>query len=545
MKNEDRKGSLARFKKISEGGIKGRIREDLLPFLPSAFFRDPVSFVSGAGGELIRESKLRWAALFSLPNGYRIFAKRDRTKGWGERLKYLILPSKAQKEWVLALQLEKRRIRIPRPLGWFENVSQGFVTESFYLAEALGAGTSAMDEPGRLKEDPTLEDFARTVRKIHGAGLYHGDFHAGNFLWHEGSLFLTDLHSARLLKTVSLDQRLWNLAHLFHSLRTVWEEKEQSRFVCTYFEGDPAHLSKSGHYLRRIHERMERLLKRQWRSRTKRCLKESTDFSIPREGEVRYYHRRDLPLNQVKRILEKHRTLVVESPSRLIKYSPEVVVSMIEDGRKVVVKEFRYPHLRDRLKDRFRRSKGLKAWIAGNGLQVRRIVSVKPLALMEGGSERGGHESFLVMEALEDGQELDRYLLRGFKDFNEKRRFIQSCAAWLAHLHQHGISHKDMKTCNIMACEKEKSWNFYLLDLEDVALNETVREKGLFRSLLQLNTSTPRIITRTDRLRFFEEYLRKNPVVSNPRRFLERLIEESHKRGLVYVSPQGVVVESF
>jgi hypothetical protein len=178
--------SRGRFKKVAERAMRGWIREDILSCLPSAFFEDPVSFVSGAGGELIRESRIRWAALLSLPDGRRIFLKKDKTKGWGERLKYLVFPSKAQKEWILTLQLEKRRIRTPKPLGWIEKVTRGFVTESFYLAEALGAGVSAMDEPGRLKEDTAIEEFAKAVRKVHGAGLYHGDFHAGNFLWHEG-----------------------------------------------------------------------------------------------------------------------------------------------------------------------------------------------------------------------------------------------------------------------------------------------------------------------------------------------------------------------
>jgi tRNA A-37 threonylcarbamoyl transferase component Bud32 len=545
MKDEDGAGTRGPFKKVSEEGVRGWIRGDILPFLPPAFFEDPVSYVSRAGGERIRESKLRWAALLSLPDGRRIFLKRDRTKGWGERVKYLVFPSKAQKEWILTLQLEKRRVHTPKPLGWFEKVAGGFVTESFYLAEALGAGVSAMDEPGRLREDAAIDDFARTVRKVHGVGLYHRDFHAGNFLWYEGSLFLTDLHSAKFLKTLSLNERLWTLSHLFHSLRAVWGEQERNRFIRAYFEGDPAHLPRINRYLERVHRGMERLMRRQWRSRTRRCLMESTDFSAPREGGMRYYHRRSLPLDQVKGILEKHRSMAAARSSRLIKNSPEVIVSMVEDGGKVVVKEFRTPHLRDRLKDRFRRSKGLKAWIAGNGLQVRKIISVKPLALAEGKDEEGSRGSFLIMEALAQGHELDRYILQGFMDFGEKLRFIRTCAGWLADLHQREIFHRDMKTCNVIAWDRDDSWNFCLLDLEDVVLNRRVGEKRVLRSLLQLNTSTPRTMTRTDRLRFFKEYLRKNPVVGSPRPFLRRLVEESHKRGLVYVSPQGVVVEPF
>jgi hypothetical protein len=74
-------------------------------------------------------------------------------------------------------------------------------------------------------------------------------------------------------------------------------------------------------------------------------------------------------------------------------------------------------------------------------------------------------------------------------------------------------------------------------------MDERVDEMRLFRNFLQLNTSTPKIITRADRFRFFKEYLSLNPIIKNRKGFLRRLIEESRQRGLVYVSSQGVVIE--
>jgi hypothetical protein len=104
--------------------------------------------------------------------------------------------------------------------------------------------------------------------------------------------------------------------------------------------------------------------------------------------------------------------------------------------------------------------------------------------------------------------------------------------------------HNDMKTCNILISKSEETWNFRLLDLEDVRLNERVGERRLLKNFLQLNTSTPRIMTRMDRLRFFREYIRLNPMIKNQKGFLRQLIEESRRRGLVYVSPHGVVMET-
>jgi hypothetical protein len=106
------------------------------------------------------------------------------------------------------------------------------------------------------------------------------------------------------------------------------------------------------------------------------------------------------------------------------------------------------------------------------------------------------------------------------------------------------IYHKDMKTCNILISERGEGWDFHLLDFEDLLMDEKVNEKKLFRNLLQLNTSTPKIMTKVDRFRFFKEYVRLNPIIKEQKVFLRGLMNESRRRGLVYVSPQGVVTET-
>ena len=101
-----------------------------------------------------------------------------------------------------------------------------------------------------------------------------------------------------------------------------------------------------------------------------------------------------------------------------------------------------------------------------------------------------------------------------------------------------------MKTCNILVSETTETWNFHLLDFEDLLMDEDINRGKLFRNFLQLNTSTPRVMTKVDRYRFFREYLRLNPIVKDQKVFLRQLVNESRRRGLVYVSPQGVVTET-
>ena len=532
------------LKKVANGEIRGYVREEIASLLPPPFFDDPLSAVQKMGAEIVKESRLRWAAVLTLPNRQRIFFKRNRTKNWFEALKFFLLPSKAQKEWLVSYELQKRNNPIPRPLGWMEKRCWGVIKESYYLSEAVGSGVGLIDDPEKKRDQRTVSDLAEAVRRIHEAGLFHLDFHAGNLLWDGERFLLIDLHRARVLKSLSLTQRLWNLAELFHSLRSSWGEKEQLGFLERYFQGAPVSPEKKKKYLGEIRAWMDRLQKKQWASRTKRCLKESTEFSITKGKGIRSYHRRDFSLENAKEAIERHRRFVSENTTELVKNSPEVSVSIFEHlGGRISVKQFRYLHLPDRLKERFRKSKGLKAWVAGNGLRAREIPSLKPLVLVEKGSWVGLRETFFLMEAPERGLEMDRYILRGFKDLREKRGFVRTFGQWVSSFHRMDLYHSDMKTCNILVEEGGGTWRFLLLDLEDVSLNCRIDEGKVFRNFLQLNTSTPGILTGRDRMRFYREYLRTNPVIRNERVFLRRLFEKSRERGLVYVSPEGVVEE--
>ena len=520
------------------------MRGDVLEFLPSRFFEDPVAAVQRLGGTTVKESRLRWAGIFSLSDGKKIFFKRDRTKGWVESLKYLLLPSKGQKEWLMSYQLQKRNLNIPKPLGWMERCHRGFVVESYYLSEAVGSGISFIEEAAALEKGPLIAELAKVTKKIHASGLFHKDLHAGNFLREGETFYLIDLHRAKIVRSLSLDQRLWNLAQLFYSLGSVWAEEDRSRFVERYLEGESPPWREGESCLRKIDSLMDDLQRRRWRSRTKRCLRESTEFSVDRGRRVLFFHRRDFSLDQIEKALENHLQVVKGNSAALKKLSPEVVVSLPNDhGDRVCIKQYRYPRFWDWLRERFRRPKGEKAWIAANGLRVRGIPSIKPLALVERRDWMGSGTSFFIMEALETGQEMDRSILKGFDTLGKKRFFLKSFARWLSHFHRMNLYHKDMKTCNILVSKEDEDWDFRLLDLEDVRLDRRVDEKRLFRNLLQLNTSTPKSMTRTDRIRFFREYLKSNPIVRDQKAFLKRLVKESRRRGMVYVSLDGVVQE--
>ena len=533
------------LKRVSKGDLKGYMREEILDHLPTTFFDEPVSSVQEMGGKVIKESKWRWAAIFSLLNGRRVFLKRDCTKGWAESLKYLFFPTKGQKEFFIASRLERKNVNLPKPLGWMKRVRRGLVRENYFLSEAIGTGVSFIEEVKKSKKSLSIIELARTVKQFQDAGLFHQDLHAGNFLWDGTSLSLTDLHHAKMVKLLSLNRRLWNLAHLFHSLRSMWGEREQLQFLDQYFKETSDESQKREILFQRIYPLMDRLQERQWRSRTKRCLKDSSEFTVQHEKGIRTFRRRDFPVDRLKKAMEEHQSLIREKPSCLIKHSPEVIVSILNDeGERICLKQFCYPHVWGRVKENFRRSKGLKSWVAANGMRTRGIPTLKPLALVEIKSWLGLEKSTLFMEALANDLEMDRYVLKGFEDLNKKRLFIKTFARWLGGLHRMGLYHKDMKTCNILVSERGETWDFHLLDFEDIRMNEKMNWKKLFENFLQLNTSTPKVITKANRFRFFREYLLLNPIVKDQKGFIRKLMDESRRKGLVYVSPEGVVTET-
>ena len=518
--------------------MRGWMKEEIVDLLPPAFFEDPISLIKEMRGEVIKESGLHFAAIFSIRDGRKIFLKRYKTKGTFVYLKFFILPSKARKEWTTAYELKKRELPVPEPFGWMERVCKGFVKESYYLSEAIGSGILSVEDGEWLRRSHSIEELAKTMKRIHEVGLFHKDLHARNFLWHEGSFFLTDFHRGEIIRHLSLDQILWDFSYLFHSLRAIWGEEERFAFMSVYFKGNPLSFRNKDTLLKRIQSMIDRRQRRHWRSGTKGCLKESAEFSIHKEKGIYIYRRRDYPLDQIKKMVETHLHLTIEEPSSLAKHSQKITVSILDDGRsKVAVKQFRYPHLWGKMKDYFRRSKGLKSWIAGNGLRTRGIASLLPLALVERKNGLWVKDRFFLMETSGDHRELDRYILRGFKDFREKRDFIRTFTHWLSHFHRMNLYHRDMKTSNIVVTEKGGSWNFYFLDLEDVALNAKVGERRLFKNFLQLHTSLPKIITQMDRFRFFKEYLHQNPIIKDRKEFIRRLIEQSKRRGYSYTLP--------
>ena len=303
---------------VKHGNLCGVINPDLMTLLEAGFFEDVGHQVTDRGGRVVKDSRLRWAATVPLESGKTLFIKQFRLVERWQRYKYAILPSRVRTEWRISRFLSQRGISTPRALGVLERREYGLTTESFFIAEALEGAkdlvTSLRDRlhgaDGVLAREQILRLLAETIRKIHDAGLFHRDLHGGNFLVVQESSpgpYLVDLHQARKQFRVSRSKRLWNIAQIFNSFDSMLDGEAKRQFLLTYGHGYAPFVDTLDSSLKRVDGMVRKMVKRHQKSRAKRCLKESTLFTIDRRGGLTIFRRREIGGDEVMEILAAHR----------------------------------------------------------------------------------------------------------------------------------------------------------------------------------------------------------------------------------------------
>jgi tRNA A-37 threonylcarbamoyl transferase component Bud32 len=531
-------------------GVKGwrwTIAEGAAQRLPPALLDDPEAFLlDNPPQKTLKKSPVRTVSICSGPQG-ELFLKQYKIRGWTEGLKYLVVPSKARKEWQIAHHALRKGIPTPVPLAMAERYKGWFLQAALLITEAISPSYPLIEliSEGGYKE--LLFPTARLLREAHEAGLFHQDLHAGNILvgMAEKKLYLIDLHRSRFLRSLSRRKRLWNLAQFFYSLQAWLSPEDKKAFLQRYNVEEDVFKGKLEQSLKEIERQEARLHRRHMRSRTKRCLKESGGFSVATEHGWQIWCRRGWKPQGLLKIVARHRDMVAKGKEGLIKADRRTAITLFNyKETRLCVKEYRYSGPGQPWKDFFRGSKGRKGWLMGNGLVVRGIAGVIPQALLEKRRKGLLKEAFLIMETPAGYVELDRYLVKAFKaqkDDARREAFLDACADFMAHLYLQSIIHRDLKTCNIMVREGEGVWHFALVDMDDVRLDKKISLRRLLKGLVQLHTSTPLFMEMSERMRFLTRYLRlidRNDLQEVTR----EVIKGSRGRQLVYVAPEGDVV---
>lgn len=208
--------------------------------------------------------------------------------------------------------------------------------------------------------------------------------------------------------------------------------------------------------------------------------------------------------------LEKGRAVVVKKGLHRIVYRVEL------PGYAVYVKHNLIPDMRSWLRYLLRGSKARLE--AQSALEVRRrgVPTYVPLAVGEKRSGPGFGESFLVTRSLDNTVPLDYFVVHDLPALSPTRQahfrieLAEAMGSFLATIHNAGIMHHDLHCGNIlMHLDNGGHPHLYLIDLQTVRLRASLTWAQCRANLIVLNRWLIHRTHRSDRLRFWNAYLKK------------------------------------
>jgi len=489
---------------------------------------------------VVKHNPVRTVTRMDLRGGRTVYVKHYRYRRFMDRLLFTIVPqrSRARREWRVLRELRARvpAVRVPTPIAVADTREGGLVRESRLVLEAIPNTTPLSEMFLRQDLSPSdrplvLAQLAELTSRVVAAGLYHRDYHLGNVLVSRAAeglqLALIDLHSARVGRHCSRRQRDRMLAMMWRALETCGAAPEESvAFVRNLLDDD----TRVGN-VRRI---VRRITVRRWKSRTRRCIIDSSRFEQGRTRQGRYSVLRSFGRTELRRAVGIHeRDDDVVTSLKKSTYGRVTAVRM-ESGAAVCVKEVRSVGLRRWLKTVFRRGRGRRAWIAANGLAARGFPAPQPFGYLYERTGLMAATEYVVTDYLERSMSLQDYVES--PDYSslapaERRTFAVEFARYLAQLHERGIHQHDFKANNVLVEHAEPGcWTFYLVDLDSVRFTGQVSERCRIRNLAQIAAALANAVSFGQRLRFFRAYTKAAGLDWDERTVVRRVIAIVRRR---------------
>jgi tRNA A-37 threonylcarbamoyl transferase component Bud32 len=412
---------------------------------------------------VIKTNQRRSVFMLYTPRG-QYFLKLSKLIRSKDRIRHFFLPARRDAEWRNLHRLRSKAIAAAVPA--LKGHKKG---RFFFLLTERVAGTAPA-----LQSSVEAEALGRYIRYLHDKGIYHADLHPGNIiLQQDGHPCLIDAQEVYFLPFMPRPIRVHNLGKWFHHVTTLgvtdqWTEA----FFKTYNEGGRPFIARGD-----IIESRECHRQRRYRSRAKRCAKDSSEFAIVQGEGIWGYRRREFHwgLPELRNALHEGQPIKRE---HVFRYGG------------VCIKKYRRRFLH---KDRC-----LRAWKMSRALEVREIPVAKALAYF-----RTGRNSYFLSEFLVDGIRLNDYLSSIVEEL-QKRKAIKAFAQWVRHVHDLGIWQRDFKSTNVLW----QDGRFHMLDLESIAIPRRLPTGRKVYNLAQLNASISNAVTLRNRLCFFHHYSR-------------------------------------
>ncbi len=171
-----------------------------------------------------------------------LFVKVFTLPGTLARLRYLLRPSKARREAVIARGVAERGFQVAAPIATGEQRTIGVLVRSFSVVRARPARDleTILAEPGLATQTrrALLDAFARFSRKLHDAGIDQDDTSPNNFLVTDEAGFVLIDFERCALRDGPLGERRWTLLAKLHRKELGVSRSERLRFLRRYLGPD-------------------------------------------------------------------------------------------------------------------------------------------------------------------------------------------------------------------------------------------------------------------------------------------------------------------
>jgi len=128
--------------------------------------------------------------------------------------------------------------------------------------------------------------------------------------------------------------------------------------------------------------------------------------------------------------------------------------------------------------------------------------------------------SCIISEALGDARILSRFALADGRNFRRRQWISEHLAREIRRLHEAGVYTRDLQETNLMLAARGDDITVYFIDLEDFRRVRRVPARLRMLNLVHLDRSIGRFVSRSQRLRFFYNYLGEKPEAARARRLL-------------------------
>jgi tRNA A-37 threonylcarbamoyl transferase component Bud32 len=449
-------------------------------------------WIADGSASIVKTGPHRTVYRVSLPGGV-VYVKHCRIMGSRAWAREVVRPPKARLEFENLLALQERGISAAVPLAWASNDSL-LPGESWLITKSLDRAVPFTEfverglKPAERRE--LARELGRFFAKLHDAGVAHPDPHPGNLLVEGGRFSLIDLHAVGLSGSLSWPARRANLVLFNRWFQLRGTRTDRLRFWKAY-ERAGSVSDGSARELERLTAASNR---RFWASRVRRCLGTNRYFIKLKRGPYRGFAVRDLPSDILVPFLADPDALF--NGAKLLKDSRTSKVAIVTlGGRELLLKRVNIRNRFEPWKSRLRPSAVLRSWINGHSLRDRWLPTPRPLAMLH----RNNREAFLLTELVAKPQAISATI-------PVPGALRDPLARVLRHMHDRGVSHRDLKASNILL---EHGTDPVLIDLVGVRVGSPPPFKQRAKELARLNASflTDPAVRLGTRLRFLFTYL--------------------------------------